>query len=151
MWLHELGLNEYMRLHEIIWEGLVALQSWNRNPGYEHLFKLNKKNLRSIPNKNLSHRRTCNTFSVISGRLSGCNLLTRAVNEGPLEALVFWAAAWLQAHVALLALLRQPFHGPPVGTLYAQPLSCAARISTPAALWLLQALRTRPQSWTVLC
>lgn len=80
--------------------------------------------------------------------------LTRAVNEGPLVALVFGAAARLQAHVlgllALLALLRRPLHRTPVRALHAQALPRAAGISTPAALRLLQALGTRPQSGTVL-
>lgn len=93
-----------------------------------------------------------NTRQFHYGR-TGSGSLTGAVDEGPLVALVFWAHAWLQAHVlglALLALLRRPLHGPPVGALNAQTLSRAAGIPAPAALRLLQALRTRPQARTVL-
>lgn len=75
------------------------------------------------------------------------------MNEGPLVAFVSGAAAQLQAHVlgmdmslALLALLRRPLHWAPVRALHAQALPCAAWISTPAALRLLQALGTRPQA-----
>lgn len=67
------------------------------------------------------------------------------MNEGPLVALVFGAAARLQAHVlglALLALLRRSLHGPPVRALHAQTLPRAAGISTPATLRLLQTLGT---------
>lgn len=72
------------------------------------------------------------------------------MDEGPFEAFVFGAAAGLQAHVlgleGLLALLGRPLHGPPVGALHAQAFACAAGVSTPAALGLLQALRARPQA-----
>ena len=72
------------------------------------------------------------------------------MDEGPLVALVFGAAARLQDHVLgldlLLVLLRRPLHGSPVGALHAQALPCAAGISTPAALRLLQALGTCPQA-----
>lgn len=62
------------------------------------------------------------------------------MDEGPLVALVFGAAAGLQAHVMGLALLRRSLHGPPVRALYAQTLPRAAGVPAPPALWLLQAL-----------
>lgn len=71
------------------------------------------------------------------------------MNEGPLVALVFGAAARFQAHVqglALQALLCRSLHRPPVGALHAEALPRAAGISAPAALRLLQALGTCPQA-----
>lgn len=94
---------------------------------------------------------------MISANWTGSRSLTRTLYESPLEALFSGAAAQLQAHflrldvsLALLALLRRPLHRPPVGALHAEALPCAAGISTPATLGLLQALGTRPEAGAVL-
>lgn len=52
--------------------------------------------------------------------------------------------------IDLLALLHLPLHRPSVRALGAEALPRAAGVSAPAALWLLQALGTRPQARTVL-
>ena len=86
---------------------------------------------------------------------------TRALDEGPLEALVFGAEGRLQHHVlavgereTLLALglveLGRAPHGPAVRALHALATARVAGVTAPSALRLLQALTARPQPRTVL-
>lgn len=75
------------------------------------------------------------------------------MDEGPLVALVPGADGRLQAHVlvvVLLALLGRPLHGAPVGALHTEASPRVAGVPAPAALRLLQALPTRPQTGAVL-
>lgn len=75
-------------------------------------------------------------------------VLTRALDEGPLKALLFWAEPRLQHHV--LAVFGGALHGSAIRTLHALPSAGVTRVPTPAAVRLLQTQTACTQTRAVL-
>lgn len=78
----------------------------------------------------------------------GWVVLTRALDEAPLKAPVFWAEPCLQHHV--LAVFGGALHGSAIRTLHALSSASVTGVPTPAAIRLLQTQTTCTQTRAVL-